>query len=590
MSTTLPPPRRILLIRLSAFGDVVIATGLLHGLKQAYPEAEIDWLVQPEFAGLLRTQPAIAQVQVWERRHWGQLLRSGSWLTLWRAMCGFVRTLRARHYDWVIDAQGLFKSRALARLAGGRFRIGYDGKEPGRFWLHQSVQRFPEAHPQRRYIGDEHTPMLTALAGAGEAIPHWHLPVPAAPTPYLVVAPFTTRPQKHWPEAHWIALLKALTAEGWTVRILGGPGDTAAAERLRAGCTSAALENCAGKTSLMAAAEFIAGARAVIGVDTGLTHLSLALHRPTVTLFGSTRPYSAARSSSSAVLFLRLPCAPCGRHPSCEGRWDCLTQLSPLHVQQAIKGVLREKPEATAAASTVRTLFYDQPINLDDSNDSHALMLRMIGEGHSVLEYGCATGRMSRVLQQMGCAVTGIEVDPTAAALARPYTETVEVIDLDHERASERLRDEAYDVIVFGDVLEHLRDPAAVLQDAVRLLAPDGRVVISLPNMAHADVRLALLAGSVPYGDCGLLDRTHLRWFTHDSLIELLASAGLEAFEWQRTVRAIGKTEVPYNQATVPEGLCDWLTQQPEATTYQFVVQARRTTQPSALAETLLSS
>jgi len=69
-------PQRILLIRLSAFGDVVIATGLLQALKRAHPQAEIDWLVQPEFAELLRTQPAIAQVHAWERKRWGQLFRA----------------------------------------------------------------------------------------------------------------------------------------------------------------------------------------------------------------------------------------------------------------------------------------------------------------------------------------------------------------------------------------------------------------------------------------------------------------------------------------------------------------------------------
>ena len=71
--------------------------------------------------------------------------------------------LRARDYDWVIDAQGLLKSRVLGKLAGGRLRIGYDSKEPGKLWLHRLVQRFPEGHVQRRYIGDEHAPMLQHL-------------------------------------------------------------------------------------------------------------------------------------------------------------------------------------------------------------------------------------------------------------------------------------------------------------------------------------------------------------------------------------------------------------------------------------------
>ena len=341
-----PPPKRILLIRLSAFGDVVIATGLLHALKRAHAQAEIDWLVQPEFAALLRTQPTIANVMVWERKQWGALWRGLRWFRLWQAISGFTSTLRARDYDWVIDAQGLLKSRALARLAGGRMRIGYDSKEPGKHWLHRRVPRFPEASPQRRHIGDEHAPMLHALVGAGDCIPQLDLPAVAATAPYLVAAPFTTRPQKHWPEAHWISLLKTLAAQGHHVRILGGPADVAAAERLLAGCGQEGIESLAGRTSFVAAAECIAGARAVIGVDTGLTHLGFALGRPTLALFGSTRPYAAARGPESAVLFRNLPCAPCGRHPSCNGRWDCMAQLMPEAAAESLQTLLKQAESA----------------------------------------------------------------------------------------------------------------------------------------------------------------------------------------------------------------------------------------------------
>lgn len=346
-ATLPPPPKRILLIRLSAFGDVVIGTGLLHGLKRAHPDAEIDWLVQPEFAALLRTQPAIANVMVWPRKDWRALWRSWRWIALWRAIRAFSTALKARDYDWVIDAQGLFKSRVLLRLAGGRFRIGYDSKEPGKHWLHQLVQRHPEAHAARRFIGDEHAPMLLALTGQREAIPQLDLPIAPQDKPYLVVAPYTTRPQKHWPEAHWIALLKTLAAEGQRVLILGGPADAEAASRLVAATGSATLENWAGKTSLLAAAESIAGATAVIGVDTGLTHLGFALQRPTVALFGSTRPYAAARSAHAAVLFKPLACAPCGRHPTCNGRWDCLVQLTPNSVTETLSHVLQNTAHTT---------------------------------------------------------------------------------------------------------------------------------------------------------------------------------------------------------------------------------------------------
>ena len=223
---------------------------------------------------------------------------------------------------------------------------------------------------------------------------------------------------------------------------------------------------------------------------------------------------------------------------------------------------------------------YDHAVDPEAPNNSHAMMLRMVGRDCRVLEFGCATGGMTRALCAQGCTVVGVEIDASAAEAARRFAQAVHVCDLDRERISERLPGERFDVIIFGDVLEHLRDPQQSLTDAMQLLAADGRVVISVPNMAHGDVRLALLEGQVPYADLGLLDRTHRHWFTRDNLLSLLQACGLKVVEWQRTIQKITKSEVPYNRAAVPRGLLLWLGQQPEATTYQFVVTARRGASP----------
>ena len=346
MPTSPPPaaPKRILLIRLSAFGDVVIATGLLQGLKRAYPDAEIDWLVQPEFAGLLRTQPAIAQVQVWERKRWGQRFRSLHWLALLQEVLGFRRQLKARDYDWVIDAQGLAKSRLLAWLAGGRQRLGYRSKEPLEGVLHTVVTRHPEASPDRRVIGDEHLPMAAALGAAPLHGPQL-LAVETSPPPAALVllAPFTTRPQKHWPEGHWRQLINELLALGLPLGLLGGPADRAAAESLLAGLPEGTVTNLVGQTSFIAAGSWIAQCQALVGVDTGLTHMAVALGRPTGALFGSTLPYRQAPAAAVAplkVIWLGLACSPCGRKPTCGGRWDCLQMISPRAVSASLRELL----------------------------------------------------------------------------------------------------------------------------------------------------------------------------------------------------------------------------------------------------------
>jgi len=333
------PPRRILLIRLSAFGDVVIATGLLQGLRQAHPGAEIDWLVQPEFAPFLDTQQSIRRVIAWPRKDWAALWRAWRWLTLVRTMLAFSRSLRAQRYDWVIDAQGLLKSRALAWLAGGRHRIGYRSKEPLESLLHQVVTRFPEGSGQRAAIGAEHAPMLAALGIATPPLPRFVAPAPAPSTAAIALAPFTTRLQKHWPVAHWRALIAALLADGHALTLLGGPADAAAGAELLAGLDTTRVDNRIGRTSFVEAANLIAGSRALIGVDTGLTHLAAALGRPTVAIFGSTLPYRQTAPGAAApltVLWLGLACSPCARKPTCGGRWDCLAGITPDAVRAAL--------------------------------------------------------------------------------------------------------------------------------------------------------------------------------------------------------------------------------------------------------------
>src|SRR5690242_10330690 len=122
---------------------------------------------------------------------------------------------------------------------------------------------------------------------------------------------------------------------------------------------------------------------------------------------------------------------------------------------------------------------------------------------------------MSQVLRErLGCSVVGIELDPQMGELARPQLERLIIGDLETVDLAAELGDERFDVLLFADVLEHMRDPAAVLARTRPFLRDDGLVVASLPNVAHISVRLSLLAGQFRYRRWGLLDETHLRFFT----------------------------------------------------------------------------
>jgi SAM-dependent methyltransferase len=165
-------------------------------------------------------------------------------------------------------------------------------------------------------------------------------------------------------------------------------------------------------------------------------------------------------------------------------------------------------------------------------SESHKLVLAEVPDGARVLDVGCATGYLAAELTRRGCVVDGVEFDPAAAEQARRPGRCREVVVGDLESPLTREAVEAMvgatkpDAILCADVLEHLRDPWSVLAWLRTLLACDGRAVISVPNIAHWTARRALLRGRFDYADFGLLDRTHLRFFTRASATELARRAG----------------------------------------------------------------
>jgi 2-polyprenyl-3-methyl-5-hydroxy-6-metoxy-1,4-benzoquinol methylase len=167
-------------------------------------------------------------------------------------------------------------------------------------------------------------------------------------------------------------------------------------------------------------------------------------------------------------------------------------------------------------------------------SESHRLVLAEVPDGARVLDVGCATGYLAAELTRRGCTVDGVEFDPAAAEQARRPGRCREVVAGDVESPLTREAVEAMagrgdrgpDYVLCADVLEHLRDPWSALAWMRTLLAPGGRAVISVPNIAHWTARRALLRGRFDYAEFGLFDRTHLRFFTRASATELAHRAG----------------------------------------------------------------
>ena len=158
-------------------------------------------------------------------------------------------------------------------------------------------------------------------------------------------------------------------------------------------------------------------------------------------------------------------------------------------------------------------------------------LLRLWGSrtGAKVLDVGCGFATTSERLKRVGNHVTGIESSPEAVKVAA--TRLDEVIATDLQRLDELtvvIGSRKFDTIIFADVLEHLPWPAGILQGYLRFLAPQGSVIISLPNVGLWSMRLSLLSGRFQYTDTGVTDRTHLRFFTTRSAREMIEEAGLK--------------------------------------------------------------
>ena len=209
-----------------------------------------------------------------------------------------------------------------------------------------------------------------------------------------------------------------------------------------------------------------------------------------------------------------------------------------------------------------------------DTDSTHANVIRMVGSSRRVLELGPATGYMTEVLRANDCSVVGIEIDADMAAHAAQFCERIIVGDLDTMDLDAELNGEQFDVIVAADVLEHLKDPLRALQSLSAFLQPDGYFVVSLPNVAHASVRLALLEGKFAYQELGLLDSTHLRFFTRESMEKMFDEADLAIAEIHRQELEIEASEVPFDTTVIPETLMDALRHDVDARTYQFIFKA----------------
>ena len=215
---------------------------------------------------------------------------------------------------------------------------------------------------------------------------------------------------------------------------------------------------------------------------------------------------------------------------------------------------------------------YESNVDPLRPNDAHGISLQLIGREKKVLELGAASGHVTRALKGLGHTVTAVERDGRFKDELSRIADEAFITDLDWLDLRQVLCGQTFDVILAGDVLEHCVRPDLVLRECHHLLAPGGYVVISLPNIAHADVRLALLAGRFRYRDTGLLDRTHLRFFTRETIEDFVRTNGFRVDEIHASTAPLGMTELGVPDPSIPREAIDFVQKDRDHTVYQYIL------------------
>lgn len=283
---------RVLIVKTSSMGDILHSLPALTDAMQALPGIRFDWVVEENFAQIPSWHPAVDKVLPIAIRRWRK-----NWFSAENRAdrAKFYQELHSRHYDCVIDAQGLLKSAVLVTRKAYGVKHGMDwrsAREPlacvfynyrhHASWELHAVERIRELFAQSLSYKKPEQQGDYAIAG------HFPTHLIDNSTNYAVFLHATTRDDKHWPEEHWRKLLGLMVNRGLRVKLPWG----AAHEELRAKRLAEGYDfvEVLPRLSLEEVANIIAGAQFVVSVDTGLSHLTAALGRPNITLYGPTDP------------------------------------------------------------------------------------------------------------------------------------------------------------------------------------------------------------------------------------------------------------------------------------------------------------
>ena len=335
-------PARILIVRLGSLGDLIHTLPALAELHDAWPQAEIDWVVEQAHADLLALVPFLSRVIVL-----GDRTPAGWWEV--------IRTLRARHYDVAIDLQGLVKSASLARFSSAKRVVGFDAdglrERAARLFYTETVEVGDNRHVIDKNLALVRGLMKTTSRGHFTGALRFPLNEPASPAlqslraqgvqDFAVINPGAAWPNKRWPPDSFAAVALFIHANfGWTPVVLWGPGEQELAQAI---CdATAGVARCAPPTKLADLVAIARAAKLFVSGDTGPLHIAGATGTPIVALFGPTSPDRNGPWDHRDVSISRYDSCACHYKRTCqrEQTW-CLGQISVDEVKRAIERRMR---------------------------------------------------------------------------------------------------------------------------------------------------------------------------------------------------------------------------------------------------------
>ena len=349
---------RILLVKPSSLGDIVHALPVLHGLRKRFPEATIDWLVATPFASLIEGHAALNEVVLFDRRRFSRIGRSPR---VTREFFQYVRELRARRYDLVIDLQGLFRTGFLSIATGAPVRIGFRQAREGAWMFYTDylivddldMHAVDKNYLVSRLLGFDDVPVEFNIGLTDslrcDAVDLLRALGITERQRVVAVVPGARWETKQWLPEHFVEAIDQLQGEsGVRCVLLGGPDETRLCDRIVTACGSKPV-NLVGRTTVRQLAAVVALADVVLCQDSAAMHLAVAFDRPLVCLTGPTNPRrTGPYGRPEDVVRLDLECSPCyfRRLSQCPRDHQCMRDLSP---QKVVAAVSRSMENSQAA-------------------------------------------------------------------------------------------------------------------------------------------------------------------------------------------------------------------------------------------------